>query len=112
MNAEQRNTTQAVYDSDSQTNYPTDNTFAESVQNIATGEGQDPKIVSETSSGKQRRQERMEKLDIEFETKMRLEQAQFERRKLKPAMPMQELKTKHHLLEEERKQERKEKRTA
>ena len=54
----------------------------------------------------------MKKFDIEFETKMRLEQARFERRRLELEMQMKELESKHQLLEEERELERKEKRTA
>ena len=54
----------------------------------------------------------MKKFDIEFETKMRLEQARFERRRLELEMQMKELETKHQLLEEERELERKVKRTA
>ena len=54
----------------------------------------------------------MKKFDIEFETKKRLEQAQFERRRLELEMQMKELETKHQLLEEERELERKVKRTA
>ena len=54
----------------------------------------------------------MRKFDIEFETKMRLEQAWFERRKLELEMQMKELETKHQLMEEERELERKVKRTA
>ena len=54
----------------------------------------------------------MRKFDIEFETKMRLEQARFERRTLELEMQMKELETKHQLLEEERELERKVKRTA
>ena len=54
----------------------------------------------------------MKKFAIEFETKMRLEQARFERRRLELEMQMKELETKHQLLEEERELERKVKRTA
>ena len=54
----------------------------------------------------QRREEMMKKVDIEFKTKMQLEQARFERRKLEMEMQMKELETKHHLLEEERELER------
>ena len=43
---------------------------------------------------------------------MQLEQARFERRRLELEMQMKELKSKHHLLEEERELERKVKRTA
>ena len=82
MNAEQSNATQAVNDSESNNNYPTDNPVAQTVQNEATASGQETENVSETSSAKQRREERMKKFDIEFKTKMRLEQARFERRRL------------------------------
>ena len=54
----------------------------------------------------------MKKFDIEFKTKMRLEQARFERRRLELEMQMKELETKHQLVEEERELERKVKRTA
>ena len=111
MNAEQSNATQAVNDSESN-NYQTDNPVAQTVQNGATASGQETENVSETSSAKQRREERMKKFDIEFETKMRLEQERFERRKLELEMQMKELETKHQLLEEERELERKVKRTA
>ena len=77
MNAEQSNSTQAVNDSESNDNYPTDNPVAQTVQNGATAGGQETENVSETSSTKQRREERMKKFDVEFETKMRLEQAGF-----------------------------------
>ena len=43
----------------------------------------------------------MKKFDIEIETKMRLEQGQFEWGKLELEMQMKEMETKHHLLEEE-----------
>ena len=49
---------------------------------------------------------------IEFETKMQLEQARFERRRLELERQMKELETKHNLLEEERELECKVKRTA
>ena len=107
INAEQSNATQAVNDSESNKNYPTDNPFAQTVQNGATASSQETEKVSETSSAKKRREERMKKFDIEFETKMRLEQARFERRRLELEMQMKELETKHQLLEEERDLERK-----
>ena len=53
----------------------------------------------------------MRKFDRDFETKMRLEQARFEWRKLELEMQMKELETKHHLLEGERELDRKVKRT-
>ena len=88
MNAEQSNTTQAATDSGSNNNYPTDNPDAQTMQNGATASGQDTKNVSETSSAKQKREERMKKFDIEFETKMQLEQARFEWRNLELEMQM------------------------
>ena len=111
-NAEQRNATQALNDSESNDNYPTDSQVAQTVQNGATASGQETENASETSSAKERREERMKKIDIEFETKMRLEQARFERRRLELEMQTKELETKHQLLEEERELERKVKRTA
>ena len=112
MNAEQSNTTQAVNDSDSNHNYSTDNKIAQTVQNGATASGQETENVSETSSAKQRREKRINKFDIEFKTRMRLEKARFERRRLEVEMQMKELEVKHQLLEEERELERKVKRTA
>ena len=44
----------------------------------------------------------MNKLDIEFKTKVRLRQAGFEQRKLELDKQMKELETKHQPLEEER----------
>ena len=107
MNAEQSNTTQAVNDSRSNKNYPTDNPVAQTVQNGATASGQETENASETPSAKQRREERMKKIQIEFKTKMRLEQA-----RLELEMQMKEVETMHQLLEEERELERKVKRTA
>ena len=112
MNAEQSKVTQTVNDNESNKNYPTDNPVAQTVQNGATASGHETEKVSETSSAKQRREERMKKFGIEFETKMRLEQARFERRRLELEMQMKELETKHQLLEEERELEGKVKRTA
>ena len=90
MNAEQSNTTQAVNDSDSNHNYSTDNKIAQTVQNGATASGQEMENVSETSSAKQRREERIKKFDNEFKTRMRLEKARFERRRLELEMQMKE----------------------
>ena len=100
MNAEQNNATQAMNDSES-SNYTTDNPVAQTVQNGATASGQETENASGTSSAKQRREERMKNFDIEFETKMRLEQARFERRRLELEMQMKELETQHQLLEED-----------
>ena len=104
--------TPAMNDSESINNHPTGNPIAQTMQNKATVSGQDTENVSKTSSAKQKREERMKKIDIEFETKMRLEQARFERRKLELETLMKKLEIKHHLLEEERELERKVKRTA
>ena len=112
MNAEQSNTIQAVNDSESNNNYQTDNPVAQTALNGATASGQEAENVPETFSAKQRREERMKIFDIEFKTKMRLDQARFERRRLELEMPMKELENKHQLLEEERELERKVKRTA
>ena len=112
MNTQQSNITQAMNDSESNKNYPKENAVAQTVQNGATTSGQETENVSETSSAKQRREERMKKFDVEIKTKMRLEQARFERRRLELEMQMKELETKHQLLEEERELERKVKRTA
>ena len=99
-------------DKNGNNNYPTDNPVVQTAQSGATTRGQETEKVSETSSAKQRREERMKKLDIENDTKMRLEQAHFERRRLELEMQMKELETKHQLLEEEHGLERKVKRTA
>ena len=112
VNEEQSNTNQAVNDSENNNNYPTDNLVAQRVQNGATASGQGTENASETSSSKQRCEERKKKFDIAFNTKMQLEQARFERRRLELKMQKKELETKHQLLEEEREQERKRKRTA
>ena len=112
MNPEQSNATQGMNDSESNNNYPSDNPVAQTVQNGATASGQETENASETSSAKQRREERMKKFDVEFEIKMQLEQARFERRRLELEMQMKELETKHQLLEEKRELERKGKRTA
>ena len=73
-------------DSEGNNDYPTDNPVAQTVQNGATASGQETENVSETSSAKQSREERMKKFDIEFETKLRKEQARFEWRRLELEM--------------------------
>ena len=82
MNTEQSNTRQAVNESEINNNYPTDNSATQTLQNGTVANNQNTENISETSSAKQRREERMKKFDIEFETQLRLEQARFERRKL------------------------------
>ena len=52
----QRNATQAMNDSETNNNYPTDSPAAQTVQNGATASGQETENVSETSSAKQRRE--------------------------------------------------------
>ena len=74
---------------------------SDSKKNGATASGQDTEKVSETTSAKQMREERLKKFNAEFKTKMRLEQARFERRKLEKEMQIREPKTKHQLPEEE-----------
>ena len=93
MNAEQRNATQAVNNNESNKNYPTDNPVPQAMQNGATASGPETENASEISSAKQRLEDRMTKFDIEYETKMRLEQARFERRRLELEMQMKELET-------------------
>ena len=83
-------------DSESNNNYPMVNPVAQTVlQNGATASGQETENVSEISSAKQRREKTMKKSGFEFETKMRLEQARFERRRLELEMQMKEMETKH-----------------
>ena len=112
MNTEQSNTSQAVNESESNNNYPTDNSATQTLQNDTIANDQNTENISETSSAKQRREERMKKFDTEFGTQFRLEQARFKQRKLELEMQMKELETKHQLLEQERELERKVKRTA
>ena len=111
MNAEQSSTTQAMNESESNNSNPTDNLVDQTMLNGATASDQDTENVSETSSPKQKREERMKKFDIVSETKRRLEQARFERRRLELEMKMKKLETKHQLLKEELELERKVKRT-
>ena len=66
MNAEQSSTTQVMNDNLSIINYPTNNPVAQTVQTGATASDQDTENVSETSSAKQRREEKMKKFDIEL----------------------------------------------
>ena len=82
MNADHINATQTVNDSEINNNYPTDNPIAQTEQSGATASGKETDSDSETSSANQRRDERTKNFAIELETKMRLEQVRFERRKL------------------------------
>ena len=81
MNAEQSNTTEAVNDSESNNNYTSNNPVAQTVPNWATASGQETENDSETSSAKKRREENMKKFNVEFKTKISLEQARFKRRR-------------------------------
>ena len=107
MNAEQSNEAQAVNDNEINHNYPMDKPVAQTVQNGATASGQETENASETFSAKQKRKERMKKIDIELKTKIGLEVPRFKGRRLGLEMQMKELKTKHQLLEKERELERK-----
>ena len=112
VNRDQGKASQAMNDTENNNKYPADNSVAQTVQNGTTASGQDTESVLETSAAKQRRYGRVKKIDIEFETKLQLEQAKFERRKLELEMHINDLENKHLLLEEERELERKVKRTA
>ena len=101
------NKAQAVNDSEINYNYPKDNPVAQIVQNGTTASGPETENASETSSAKQKREEKMKKFDIELKTKIQLERAMFERRRLELEMQMKELESSHQQLEEERELERK-----
>ena len=62
----ERRVTQEVKDPESNNNKPMGNPAAQTVQNGATASDHETENVSETSSAKQRREERMKKFDIEF----------------------------------------------
>ena len=99
---------------DNRSNYKhaTKNSVAQTEQNGATSSSHDTENVSDTSSERKRRGERITKFEIEFGTKMQLEQARFEQRRLDLEMQMKELKFKRHVMEEEFQLERKMTRTA
>ena len=73
LNEERSNVTQAVNERERNKNYSTDNPVAQTERNGATASGQDTENVSETSSAKQKREERMNKFDIKSKTRMRLD---------------------------------------
>ena len=52
MNTEQSSFNQALNESESRNNYPTDNPVPQTVQNRLTASGQDTENISETSSEK------------------------------------------------------------
>ena len=55
MNAEQSNASQAVNDSESNNNYPTNNPVAQTVQNGATASGKETENVSAKQSKGERK---------------------------------------------------------
>ena len=62
LNAEQSNPNQAMNESESKNNYPMDDPVAQTVQNGAKASDQETENVSETSSAKQRREIKDEKI--------------------------------------------------
>ena len=80
--------------------YATTNTVTRIVQTI----DQDTENVSETSSVKRRVEERMK--EFEFETKLQIERAQFDRKRFELEMQMKELEIQHQLREKKRNLER------
>ena len=73
---------------------------------------QDTENVSETSSVKRRVEERMKEFEIEFERKLQIERAQFDRKRLELELQMKELEMQHQLRQKERDLERQLQRTA
>ena len=90
------------------TSYATTNTVTRIVQTI----NQDTENVSETSSVKRRVEERIKEFEIEFERKLQIERAQFDRKRLELEMQMKELEMQHQLRQKERDLERQLQRTA
>ena len=99
MIAMQSNATQAVNDNESNKNYPTDKPVAQTVHKRAQACDQDTENVLETSPAKQKRGKRMKNFDMDFQTKMQLEQVRFQWRKLELEMHMKELETKYQQLQ-------------
>ena len=73
---------------------------------------QDTENVSETSSVKRRVEERLKEFEIDFERKLQIERAQFDRKRLELEMQMKELEMQHQLRQKERDLERQFQRTA
>ena len=88
--------------------YATTNTVTRNVQTT----NQDTENVSETSSVKRRVEKRMKEFEIEFETKLQLERAKFDRKRLDLEMQMKELEMQHQLREKQQDLERQLQRTA
>ena len=82
------------------------------MQNGAAASGQDTENVSETSSAKQRRNERMRKINIEFESILQPKQVRFDWKTLERLMQLKELEAKQQLLKKERELARKLMKTA
>ena len=80
--------------------------------NTVTRINQDTENVSETSSVKRRVEERIREFEIEFETKLQIERAQFDRKRLELEMQMKELEMQHQLRQKERDLERQLQKTA
>ena len=93
------------YDS---TGYATMNTVARIVQK----NNQDTENVSETSSVKRWVEERMKEFEMEFERKLQIERAQFDRKRLEVEMQMKELEMQHQLRQKKQDLERQLQRTA
>ena len=90
------------------TSYATTNTVTRIVQTI----NQDTENVSETFSVKRRVEERINEFQIEFERKLQIERAQFDRKRLELELQMKELEMQHQLRQKERDLERQLQRTA
>ena len=88
--------------------YATTNTVTRIVQTI----NQDTENVSETSSVKRRVEERIKEFEIEFERKLQIERAQFDRKRLGLEILMKELEMQHQLRQKERDLDRQLQRTA
>ena len=63
---------------------------------------QDTENVSEKSSVKRRVEERIKEFEIEFERKLQIERAYFDRKRLELEMQMKELEMQHQLRQKER----------
>ena len=80
------------------TSYATTNTVTRIVQTI----NQDTENFSKTSSVKRRVEERIKEFEIEFERKLQIERAQFDRKRLELEMQMKELEMQNQLRQKER----------
>ena len=87
---------------ESQNNYKTDHPVDQTVPNGAIASAHNAKKSPKASSVKQKRNERMKKFDIDFETRLQLEQALSKRRKLEKETHLKDIETKQQLPEGER----------